>query len=65
MKKIRLEKSNQTPNPLSQKRQSLNQESFSNTKADHRGPYVQAENSTSKAFFQNMKSELSTIKNDF
>mgnify|MGYP000901884263 CR=1 FL=1 len=68
MKKLRLERQGQTFSTLSQKRGSLNQEQlFVPYKVDWRAasPINVENNHTNKAFFQNMKAELSTIKNDF
>lgn len=68
MKKIRLEKSNPSCHILSQKRASLKDEALTlSSKPEWRGPSPgNIENGhSSKLFFQNMKSELCNIKNDF
>lgn len=68
MKKLKIERTNSNTNPLSQKRNSLNQEPlFVPYKIDWRpaSPSNIENQSNSKVFFQNMKAELSTIKNDF
>ena len=68
MKKLKLERSNSNINSQSQKRHSLNQEPlFVPYKIDWRpvSPSNVENHSNSKVFFQNMKAELSTIKNDF
>lgn len=67
MKKIRPEKSQPQAITLSSKRGSLNQDQlFVPYKIDWKNsPLQNVENSSSKAFFQNMKAELSNIKNDF
>jgi hypothetical protein len=68
MKKIRLEKSSTNTSALSHKRGSLNQDSLAQScKPEWRGasPGNIENNHSSKVFFQNMKAELSNIKNDF
>ena len=68
MKKLRIERTNSNINRLTQKRSSLNQEPlFVPYKIDWRpaAPSSIENQSSSKVFFQNMKAELSTIKNDF
>lgn len=68
MKKSRADsKAAPTPISLSSKRASLNHEQlFQPYKIDWKGaPLQNVDNNSSKVFFQNMKAELSTIKNDF
>ena len=67
MKKIRADKSQPQAITLSSKRGSRNQDQlFVPYKIDWKNsPLQNVENSSSKAFFQNMKAELSNIKNDF
>lgn len=67
MKKPRTDKSQPQAITLSSKRGSLNQEQlFVPYKIDWKTSPLQAvESNSSRAFFQNMKAELSNIKNDF
>lgn len=68
MKKTKPENSNTTPS-LTHKRASLNQDKLQlGYKADWDPSLIQnmdSKTNSNKAFFQNMKEELSTIKNDF
>ena len=68
MKKTRAERSQVHAITLSSKRASLNQEQlFVPYKIDWKASPLQSvdNNGSSRAFFQNMKAELSNIKNDF
>lgn len=67
MKKTRTDKNQPQAITLSSKRGSLNQEQlFVPYKIDWKNSPLQVvENNSSRAFFQNMKAELSNIKNDF
>lgn len=67
MKKQRADRSQVQAITLSSKRGSLNQEQlFVPYKIDWKAsPLQSVDNNGSRAFFQNMKAELSNIKNDF
>jgi hypothetical protein len=70
MKKIRSDRSAPIPVSLSSKRVSLAEEHISGSYAPYKmewktTPLQTVDSNSSKAFFQNMKAELSTIKNDF
>lgn len=67
MKKSKADKCTPQAITLSSKRASLNQEQlFVPYKIDWKAtPLQTVENGSSRAFFQNMKAELSNIKNDF
>ena len=66
MRKTKGEKGSAVPLALSSKRASLNQDKLVEPyKMEWKVPLQNVDNNNSKVFFQNMKAELSNIKNDF